>query len=229
MENSENGKLITQEKLEKNKKGYLIVKRIFDIVVSFLGLCVCAPLFIIVAILIKLDSKGPVFYKSIRIGKNCKQFNIYKFRSMYTNREELKGNLSHKQMVTRVGKFLRKTSIDELPQLINIFLGQMSFIGPRPWIPIYYDNFTEEQKLRSLVVPGISGLAQVKGRNGLTIFEKISYDLKYINNLSFKNDLKILYWTIVETFKKTNAEISERGIKEEITELQLNKKLTCHN
>ena len=231
MKNNEKCELITQEEFKKSKKVYLVGKRIFDIIVSFIGLCMCAPLFVIVSILIKLDSKGPILYKSVRIGKNCKKFHIYKFRTMFIDREELKGNLSHEQMVTRIGKILRKTSIDELPQLFNIFIGQMSLIGPRPWIPIYYENFTEEQKQRSLVVPGISGLAQVKGRNGISIFEKISYDLKYINNMSFKNDLKIIYWTIVETFKKTNAEISESGIKEEITELKLNKQLTykCHN
>lgn len=224
--------LIVQNEIEEVSKKYLIAKRIFDILVSFIGLCCCIPVFLIVSILIKIDSKGPILYKSVRVGRDCRKFYIYKFRTMYTNREELKANLSHSQMVTRIGKVLRKTSIDELPQLFNIFIGQMSFIGPRPWIPLYYDNFNEEQKKRSLVVPGISGLAQVKGRNGLTIFEKISYDLKYINNMSLKNDLKIIYWTIVEIFKKTNAEISESGIKDEIADLKAANKIikyNCHN
>ena len=174
----------------------------------------------IVAICIKLEDGGPVIYKSKRMGKGCKVFNTYKFRSMKVNREELHSNLTHEQMVTKVGKFIRKTSLDELPQLINILKGEMSFIGPRPWIPDYYEWFTPEQKRRSDVLPGISGLAQVKGRNGINIFKKIEYDLYYVDHISFIMDIKLVIETVVQVFKKTNAEISEQGIKEEIRELQ---------
>ena len=154
------------------------------------------------------------------MGKNLKPFNIYKFRTMKTQREELNSELSHEEMVTKVGKVLRATSIDELPQLINILKGEMSFIGPRPWIVEYYEWFTDEQKRRSDVRPGITGLAAVKGRNGINIFKKINYDLEYVDNMSLWLDIKIFFWSIVAVFKKTNAEISERGIKDELTELR---------
>ena len=142
---------------------------------------------------------------------------------MKIEREELKSNLSHEQMVTKVGKFIRKTSLDELPQLFNILKGEMSFIGPRPWIPEYYEWFTDEQKKRADVLPGISGLAQVKGRNGINIFRKIDYDLIYVHNISFKFDLKIILETIKTVFSKADAEISEVGIKQEINELKIQK------
>ena len=181
---------------------------------------------IIVAISIKLEDGGPVIYKSKRMGKGCKVFNTYKFRSMKVNRQELHSNLSHEQMVTKVGKVIRKTSLDELPQLFNILKGEMSFIGPRPWIPEYYEWFNDEQKRRSDVLPGISGLAQVKGRNGISIFKKIEYDLYYVDHISMWLDVKIVFETVIQVFKKTNAEISEQGIKEEIRELKEQNKET---
>ena len=197
-----------------------VIKRLFDFILALFLLILAAIPMGIVAICIKLEDGGPVIYKSKRMGKGCKVFNTYKFRSMKVNREELHSNLTHEQMVTKVGKFIRKTSLDELPQLINILKGEMSFIGPRPWIPDYYEWFTPEQKRRSDVLPGISGLAQVKGRNGINIFKKIEYDLYYVDHISFILDIKLVIETVVQVFKKTNAEISEQGIKEEIRELQ---------
>ena len=126
------------------KKVYIFVKRILDIILSSIALVILLPVFLLVSIAIKLDSPGPIIYKSKRMGKDLKTFNTYKFRSMKINREELHSNMSHEEMVTRVGKFIRKTSLDELPQLINILKGNMSFIGPRPWIPEYYEWFTDE-------------------------------------------------------------------------------------
>ena len=197
-----------------------VIKRLFDFILALFLLILAAIPMGIVAICIKLEDGGPVIYKSKRMGKGCKVFDTYKFRSMKVNREELHSNLTHEQMVTKVGKFIRKTSLDELPQLINILKGEMSFIGPRPWIPDYYEWFTPEQKRRSDVLPGISGLAQVKGRNGINIFKKIEYDLYYVDHISFIMDIKLVIETVVQVFKKTNAEISEQGIKEEIRELQ---------
>ena len=197
-----------------------VIKRLFDFILALFLLILAAIPMAIVAICIKIEDGGPVIYKSKRMGKGCKVFNTYKFRSMKVNREELHSNLTHEQMVTKVGKFIRKTSLDELPQLINILKGEMSFIGPRPWIPDYYEWFTPEQKRRSDVLPGISGLAQVKGRNGINIFKKIEYDLYYVDHISFILDIKLVIETVVQVFKKTNAEISEQGIKEEIRELQ---------
>ena len=202
------------------RKVFLFVKRAFDIIVSLIALIILAIPMIIVAILIKLEDGSPAIFKQVRMGKNLKPFNIYKFRTMKTQREELNSDMSHEEMTTKVGKVLRATSIDELPQLINILKGEMSFIGPRPWIVEYYEWFTDEQKRRSDVRPGITGLAAVKGRNGINIFKKINYDLEYVDNMSLWLDIKIFFWSIVAVFKKTNAEISERGIKDELTELR---------
>ena len=202
------------------RKVFLFVKRAFDIIVSLIALIILAIPMIIVAILIKLEDGSPAIFKQLRMGKNLKTFYIYKFRTMKTQREELNSELSHEEMVTKVGKILRATSIDELPQLINILKGEMSFIGPRPWIVEYYEWFTDEQKRRSDVRPGITGLAAVKGRNGINIFKKINYDLEYVDNMSLWLDIKIFFWSIVAVFKKTNAEISESGIKDELTELR---------
>lgn len=201
---------------------YAIIKRIADIILSVILLIVFAIPMVIIAIAIKLEDGNEIIYKSRRMGKGIKEFNVYKFRTMKANREELKSNLTHEQMVTKTGKFLRKTSLDELPQLFNIIKGEMSFIGPRPWIPEYYKFFTEEQMKRASVKPGISGLAQVKGRNGINIFEKINYDLEYIENMGLKQDIKIVFETIKTVISKDDAEISEQGIKEEIQELKIN-------
>ncbi|MBR3163493.1 MAG: sugar transferase [Clostridia bacterium] len=199
---------------------YTKVKRLFDLFLSIVLVCVFAIPMIIVAICIKTEDGGPIIYKSKRMGKGLKVFNTYKFRSMKTEREELHSELTHDEMVTKTGKIIRKTSIDELPQLFNIIKGEMSFIGPRPWIPEYYEWFTDEQKRRVEVLPGISGLAQVKGRNGIDIFEKINYDIEYVDNISFKEDMKLIIETIKTVFSKANAEISEQGIKDEIRKLK---------
>lgn len=203
-----------------SRKIYLIVKRLFDFILALVALIILLIPFIIVAIAIKIEDGGPVFYTQYRVGKNLKKFKIYKFRSMKTKRKELEGNISHEDMVTKTGKFIRKTSIDELPQIINILKGQMSFIGPRPWIPEYYEFFTDGQKRRSEVLPGISGLAQVKGRNQINIFKKIDYDIEYVDNIGLLMDIKILFLTIKEVLEKTGAEASEQDIKSEIDELR---------
>ena len=202
------------------KKVFLCIKRIFDIVVSTFALIILAIPMLIVAILIKIEDSDSPIYKQLRMGKDLKPFYIYKFRTMKTQRKELDSNLSHEQMVTKIGKILRATSIDELPQLINILKGEMSFIGPRPWIIEYYEWFTDEQKRRSDVRPGITGLAQAKGRNGINIFKKINYDIEYVDNMNLWLDIKIFYWSVIAVLKKSDAEISENGIKEELEELR---------
>lgn len=202
------------------KKIYLGFKRFMDILISLIALIILAIPMGIVAILIKIEDGSPAIYKQLRVGKNLKQFNIYKFRTMKTQRKELQSEMSHEEMTTKVGKVLRATSIDELPQLINILKGEMTFIGPRPWIVEYYEWFTDEQKRRSNVTPGITGLAQIKGRNGISIFKKIDYDIEYVDNMSLLLDIKIFFGSIIAVFKKTNAEISENGIKDELEELR---------
>ncbi len=199
---------------------YNIIKRILDFILALILLIIFIIPMMIAAICIKIEDKGPVLFKQKRIGKDEKPFYIYKFRTMAEKRQD---NMTHEEMVTKVGKILRKTSIDELPQLLNILKGEMSFIGPRPWIPEYYEWFTDEQKRRMDVLPGISGLAQVKGRNGISIFKKIEYDIEYVENISFLLDLKIMCWTLLTVLSKSNTDISEKQIKEEIRQLKENK------
>lgn len=205
---------------------YIKIKRVIDLIISLILIVLLLFPMIVIAICIKIESKGKCIYKSKRMGKGLKSFYMYKFRTMKTNRKELESNLPHNEMTTKLGNFLRKTSLDELPQLINIIKGEMSFIGPRPWIVEYYKYFTDEQKARAKVLPGMTGLAQVNGRNGIEILTKINYDLMYIKNLSFLQDIKIVFSTIKTVFEKNNAEITEKGIKEEIEILKKNKEIS---
>lgn len=203
---------------------YKYVKRGFDILLAILLLAVLGIPMIIIAALIRLEDGGPAFFKQKRMGKDLKPFEIYKFRSMISNRKELEGKLSHNEMTTKIGKFIRKTSLDELPQIFNVLKGEMSFIGPRPWVLEYYDWLTPVQKRRCNVLPGISGLAQVRGRNGISVLRKIEYDLEYINHFGIKYDVKILIETIKVILGKKDSEITETGIKEEIGTLKNNPK-----
>ena len=192
------------------------MKRIFDFVLAiFLSIIFLIPM-IIIAILIKQDSEGPVFFIQERTGKNGKSFKMYKFRTMIEETEKNNRILTHEERVTKLGEKLRKSSLDEIPQIINVIKGEMSFIGPRPWLPEYYECLKEDQKKRTSVLPGISGLAQVKGRNGLTIFEKLAYDLEYIDNHSFIRDLKLVGLTIITIFKREHCEINQECINDEL-------------
>ncbi len=193
-----------------------IVKRIADVLLASFTLIIASPIMLISAILIKLDSKGPVIFKQKRIGLNGNPFSIYKFRTMY---HDVKFG---ENKPTRIGKFLRKTSIDELPQLVNILKGEMSFIGPRPWITEYSKYFTDREKKRWQVLPGLSGWAQIKGRNGITVREKLDADAWYVDNISFKVDIEIFFKTIFLVFKKSNSSISENGIINELDYLRSN-------
>lgn len=202
---------------------YRVVKRILDIILSLLVLVFFFIPMIIIAIAIKVESKGPVLFKQKRTGKNGKEFYLYKFRSMTADNDV--HNFKSENKLTKVGAFIRKTSLDELPQIVcNILIkGNMSFIGPRPWITDYYANFTEEQKRRVEVTPGLTGLAQCKGRNGISIFDKIKYDIEYVDNMSFIMDLKIVFLTVKCVLSKSGAELSKSGIKEELDALYKNK------
>jgi len=193
------------------------VKRQLDILFSLLLVVLTSPIMIVTAILIKLFDRGPILFIQLRTGLNGKSFKIYKFRTMTVKTHNKHGfELKHKERLTKIGQVLRKTSIDELPQIFNILKGDMSFIGPRPWIPEYYNTFTQRQKRRVKVLPGITGLAQAKGRNGLTILEKLEYDMEYVDNISFKRDVKVLLMTILIVLTRHNAEIVQEGIQNEI-------------
>ena len=196
------------------------IKRVLDFLIAAIGLIVASPLLLVVAILIKIDSKGPVMFRQERTGLNGKNFSIYKFRTMRVEMEVDGRILSHDERTTKLGNIIRKLSIDELPQLINIIKGEMSFIGPRPWIPEYYNNFTEEQKKRVNVLPGITGLAQANGRNAINVFEKIALDIEYTNKISLAMDIKVIIDTIKTVFTKHGAEIKQEGMFEEIEQLK---------
>lgn len=181
---------------------YKIVKRVFDIILCIIGLIILSPILLITAIAIKIDSKGPVIFKQERLGKNGKTFNMYKFRSMVVGAEKKgTGVYSGKNdsRVTKVGKFIRATSIDELPQLVNIIKGDMSIIGPRPVLtyhPWPYEEYTNEQLKRFEVRPGVTGWAQVNGRKDVEWHKRIELDIEYVEKLSFILDLRIFFKTI---------------------------------
>jgi len=192
---------------------YKFIKRTFDILASFIGLLISAIPMLIVAVLIKIDSQGPVLFKQKRIGLGGKEFYIYKFRSMVVNAEKSGVYSDDKDSrLTRVGKVLRKTSIDEIPQFINILKGEMSFIGPRP--PLTYhpwpiEEYTDEQKRMFNVRPGITGWAQVNGRKSVEWNHRIELNVWYVDNISFALDLKIFFLTIFKVF--TNADNENIG------------------
>ena len=176
------------------------IKRILDIILSFLALVILSPLLILTAFLIRIKLGEQVFFKQLRPGKNEKIFGILKFRTM-TDAKDENGNLLPDEIrLTRFGQFLRSTSIDELPELLNILNGDMSIVGPRPLLVQYLERYNEEQKHRHDVKPGLTGLAQVNGRNGITWEEKFHYDLEYVKNITFYGDCKIIFQTVMKVF-----------------------------
>ncbi|EJS60867.1 exopolysaccharide biosynthesis polyprenyl glycosylphosphotransferase [Bacillus cereus BAG1X1-3] len=198
---------------------YLFMKRLMDIVGALCGLILLLPIFFIVALLIKLeDPKGPIFFKQNRVGKNEKEFGMYKFRSMVTGAEEkLKELLQHNEVsgamfkmkddprVTKIGKFIRKTSIDELPQLLNVLKGEMSLVGPRPPLPREVKEYTSYDKQRLLVTPGCTGLWQVTERNSVGFKEMVELDLTYIQHRSLWFDVKLIFKTVLVLFGSKDA------------------------
>ncbi|MBR0134319.1 sugar transferase [Candidatus Saccharibacteria bacterium] len=211
---------ITKRKFNKQirVKLFAVIKYTCDRLFSIIGLIIASPIMIIIAIAIKLDDGGPVYFKQERTGKGGSTFTLRKFRSMSVNNDV--HNFSKADQHTRVGKFLRKTSLDELPQLFAIASGKMSFIGPRPWIPDYYINMNKVQRQRYIVRPGLTGLAQAKGRNNISIFKKINYDLIYIQNYSLIQDILIIFWTIQSVLTGKGADAGKNTIKKEIDDLK---------
>ncbi|WP_282938846.1 sugar transferase [Paenibacillus sp. RC67] len=177
-------------------KPYIIVKKTTDFFFAAVLLVAVSPILLGATIAIKVESKGPILFSQKRPGKNCRIFTIFKFRTMRIETKKNGEPLSDMERMTRVGSFLRKTSIDELPQLFNILCGEMSFIGPRPLLIEYLNHYTPAQKRRHDVTPGISGWAQVNGRNTIGWDEKFQLDVWYVNHISFLLDMKILYMTI---------------------------------
>lgn len=206
-----------KEKIE-NKKIQFYTKRVFDIILSLIGIIILLPIYLIIAIAIKLDSKGPVLFKQVRVGKDRRNFTIYKFRTMVvsaeskrelqidpTNMDNFVFQAKSDNRITKLGSFLRNTSLDEIPQLFNVLFGHMSLVGPRPEIPDVVKYYPENYYQRLLVLPGITGLAQVSGRGEIELGKTIYYDLTYISNFSIWYDIKILFTTVLKVFKREGA------------------------
>ena len=202
-----------------SKINYINVKRIFDLVISTIGLIVLSPIFLILAIIVKLDSKGPVFFAHTRYGKNGKKFKMYKFRTMYENAQDMINDFTPEQMkewkenfklqddprITKVGKFLRKTSLDELPQIVKIMKGDLSIIGPRPVIEEELKKYGENKEKFLSVTPGLTGYWQANGRSSTTYEQRMEMELYYIDHISPKLDFKIFFKTIESVIKKEGA------------------------
>ncbi len=186
-----------------------IIKSVIDFSIAFLGLVILSPLIFFVTIGLFISSNGRPFFIQKRPGKNEKIFSIIKFKTMNDKKDNEGNLLSDEQRLTKIGSFVRKTSIDEIPQLINVLKGNMSLIGPRPLLPEYLPLYNELQKRRHEVKPGITGWAQVNGRNSISWQQKFEYDAWYVDNMSFVLDCKILFLTISKVFKKDG--ISQRG------------------
>lgn len=220
-ENIETTSLRTQSdvKTKISKKVYIKIKRVIDVILASVALILLSPLFAIIAIAIKIDSKGPVFFAHKRIGKNGKIIKLYKFRSMVINAEELIKSFTPEQMreykenykltndprITKVGKFLRKTSLDELPQLINIINGDLSIIGPRPVVADELEKYGVNKDKFLSVTPGLTGYWAANGRSNTTYEQRKEMELYYIDNLSLKMDIKVFFKTILSVVKKEGA------------------------
>lgn len=211
-------KITVDEQQLNHQYGYRTIKRIFDFVAALLAVIILSPLFLIIAIAIKInDPHGPVFYTQERVGKDGRRFRMFKFRSMVTNADELLEKLKQQNeikgamfkmkndpRITTVGRFIRKYSLDELPQLLNVVGGSMSIVGPRPPLPYEVEQYTEYDKQRLMVKPGATGMWQVGGRNALNFDQMVELDLTYINERSIWLDLKIMFET-VKVMIKPNA------------------------
>lgn len=194
-------------------------KRILDFTVSFIAIVFFSPIFMLVALLLILNNKGSVFFFQKRPGKNEQIFKVIKFKTM-TDKKDKNGNLlPDADRLTKLGKFVRKTSLDELPQLINVLKGDMSLIGPRPLLPEYLPLYNNTQKRRHSVKPGITGWAQVNGRNAISWSKKFEFDVWYVDNMSFFLDLKIIALTILKVIKSEDINAKNMATTEKFNGL----------
>ena len=205
---------VATESTVRQKSG--IYRRFFklplDLILSLLAIVVLSPVLLIVAILVRIKLGSPVLFKQERPGLNEKIFTLYKFRTM-TDEKDKQGNLlPDSERLTKFGRVLRSTSLDELPELMNILKGDMSIVGPRPLLTRYLPFFFDYERLRSCVRPGITGLAQVNGRNALTWDERFAIDVEYVKNLSFINDVKIVIRTVFVVFQKKDILVGDEHV-----------------
>lgn len=217
--NIEKRGVFLKENKSISKRVYIVVKRFLDIFLSLIGLVLLSPIFLIIAIIIELDSKGPVFFVHSRIGEKGKPIGIYKFRTMVTNAEELIKKFTPEQKeefeknfklendprVTKIGNFLRKTSLDELPQILNILKGELSIIGPRPIVQAELEKYGDDKEKFLSVKPGLTGYWAANGRSDTSYEERIQMELYYVDNMSFWLDIKIFFKTIFAVIKKEGA------------------------
>lgn len=183
----------------------MIFKRPIDFIFSLISIIILLPVFLIIGILVRIKLGSPIIFKQARPGKNNKIFNMYKFRTMTNEKDDDGELLPDADRLTKFGKFLRATSLDEIPELFNVLLGQMSIIGPRPQLVKDLWFMNKEIQKRHLVRPGLTGLAQVNGRNAINWNKKFEYDLKYINNITFTGDLAIIFKTIGKVFMQSDV------------------------
>ena len=182
------------------------IKRILDVILSGGALIALSPVLLVTAVLVRIKLGSPVIFCQQRPGKDEKIFKLYKFRSMNDMRDENGNLLPDEIRLTKFGKFLRSTSLDELPELWNILRGDMSIVGPRPLLVSYLPYYTEDERHRHDVRPGLTGLAQVNGRNNLAWEQKFAYDLEYVNHLTFANDVKIIFLTVLKVFARADVQ-----------------------
>ncbi len=203
----------------RSEGGYLFLKRIIDFTASLIGIILLSPVFLIISIMIKFDSKGPIVFGHIRKGLHGKDIRVYKFRTMYENSKEIFDNFTEEQKkefyinfkldndprITKLGHFLRKTSLDELPQLFNILKGDMSIVGPRPIVEGEIERYGKYSKKLFSVMPGLTGYWQANGRSDTTYEERVAMDMYYIDNRSTVLDIKIIFKTFISVIKKEGA------------------------
>ncbi|MFX0558417.1 sugar transferase [Maribacter sp. CXY002] len=186
-----------------------VIKNLLDFVVALGMFILFLPLFLLLTVLLAIANNGKPFFYQLRPGKNEKIFKIVKFKTMNDKKDKQGHLLPDVDRITKVGKFIRENSLDELPQLLNVLKGDMSFVGPRPLLVSYLEHYNEEEAKRHLVKPGITGWAQVNGRNAISWEEKFTYDIWYVNHISFMTDLKVLLKTVQKVFKKEGISASE--------------------
>lgn len=208
-----------KENIKIRKNYYIYMKRTLDILLGAIGLIILLPIFLVIGIFIKIDSKGPVFFLHKRIGKNGKEFKMYKFRTMHKNAEDMIKNFTEEQMkewrenyklandprITKVGDFLRRTSLDELPQIFNIIKGDLSIIGPRPVIKEELEKYGKNKEKFLSVKPGLTGYWASSGRSETSYRKRMKMELYYVDNISFKFDMKIFFRTVISVIKKEGA------------------------
>lgn len=194
----------------------IFFKRLIDFLAAFLGLLFLSPIFIFVMIGLFFANQGKPFFFQIRPGKGERSFKIIKFKTMNDKKDENGNLLPDAKRLTKIGRFVRKTSLDEIPQLINVLIGDMSLIGPRPLLMRYLPFYTDEERIRHTVRPGITGLAQVNGRNTVRWDERLAFDVFYVQNLSFKQDLQILYKTILKVVTSKNIVVDPESIMQNL-------------